>query len=57
MQTYVLKKEKGINYMGYKRRIMELLEEIQEQEEADIIFLRQVYTMIKRHIERKRKSQ
>ncbi len=39
--------------MEYKRKVMELLEEI---EEDDVIFLRQIYTIIKRHIERKRKG-
>lgn len=39
----------------YKRLILELLEEIEEVKEDDIIFLRQIYTMIKKHIE-KRKS-
>lgn len=38
--------------MNYKRRIIELLDKI---EEDDIIFLKQIYTIIKRHIE-KRKS-
>ena len=39
----------------YKRLILELLEEIEEVKEDDIIFLGQIYTMIKKHIE-KRKS-
>ncbi len=39
----------------YKRLILELLGEIEEMKEDDIIFLRQIYTMIKKHIE-KRKS-
>lgn len=39
----------------YKRLILELLEEIEEVKEDDIIFLRQIYTIIKKHIE-KRKS-
>lgn len=39
--------------MNYKRLVMELIEEI---EENDIVFLSQLYTIIKRHIERKRKS-
>ncbi len=38
--------------MEYKRKVVELLEEI---EDSDIIFLNQIYTLIKRHIE-KRKS-
>lgn len=38
--------------MNYKRRVIELLEKI---EEDDIIFLKQIYTIVKRHIE-KRKS-
>lgn len=38
--------------MEYKRRILEMLDKIGED---DIIFLRQIYTLIKRHIE-KRKS-
>lgn len=40
------------NYMNYKRAVMELLEQIGED---DIIFLRQLYTIIKKHID-KRKS-
>ena len=43
---------KGGKSMNYKRRIIELLDKI---EEDDIIFLKQIYTIIKRHIE-KRKS-
>lgn len=39
----------------YKGLILELLEEIEEKEYEDIIFLRQIYTMVKKHIE-KRKS-
>ncbi len=38
--------------MDYKRRVAELLEEIGDD---DIIFLSQIYTLLKRHIE-KRKS-
>ncbi len=38
--------------MEYKRRILELLAEI---EEDDLVFLKQIYTLIKKHIE-KRKS-
>lgn len=36
--------------MNYKRRILELLEMVAEE---DVIFLRQLYTIIKRHIEKK----
>lgn len=39
--------------MEYKRKILDLLEVI---EDDDIIFLRQIYTIIKKHIE-ERKSQ
>lgn len=42
--------------MEYIRKIMELLAEMRELDEEDIIFARQIYTMIKRYIERKRKS-
>ncbi len=38
--------------MNYKRAVLELLEQIGED---DILFLRQLYTIIKKHIE-KRKS-
>ena len=36
--------------MNYKRRVIELLEKI---EEDDIIFLKRIYTIIKRHIEKR----
>ena len=39
----------------YKRLILELLKDIEEVKEEDIIFLRQIYTIIRKHIE-KRKS-
>lgn len=35
--------------MEYKRMLMEM---IQELEDSDIIFLRQMYIIIKRHIEK-----
>lgn len=38
----------GVN-MDYKSKILELLELI---EDNDIIFLRQLYTIIKKHIEK-----
>ncbi len=39
--------------MNYKRIVMEMLEK--EIEENDIVFLKQIYTIIRKHIE-KRKS-
>lgn len=36
--------------MEYKRLIIEMLEKIKE--DNDIIFLKQIYTLIKRHIEK-----
>lgn len=39
--------------MSYKRIVMEMLEK--EIEENDIVFLKQIYTIIRKHIE-KRKS-
>ncbi len=36
--------------MNYKEKILEFLEKI---ENDDIIFLRQIYTIIKRHVEKK----
>lgn len=35
--------------MEYKRKILKLLEQI---EDDDTIFLRQIYTIIKRHVKR-----
>lgn len=37
--------------MDYKRRILELLEMVAED---DVIFLRQIYTIIKKHIEKRK---
>ncbi len=37
--------------MNYKRKILEMLERIPED---DIIFLRQIFTIIKRHIEKRK---
>lgn len=37
---------------GCKKIIMEMLEYL---DESDIIFLRQIYTLINRHLERKRR--
>lgn len=49
-------KKRGIggSYMDYKRIVMEMLDK--EIKEDDFIFLKQLYTIIKRHIE-KRKDQ
>ncbi len=38
--------------MEYKRIIMEMID--QNVNEDDVIFLRQLYTIIKRHIEKKK---
>lgn len=40
--------------MEYKRLIMKMLGEISEED--DVIFLRQIYTLIKRHVEKKQKG-
>ena len=40
--------------MEYKRLIMKMLGEISEED--DVIFLRQIYTLIKRHVEKKQKE-
>lgn len=39
-------------HMEYKRRILKLLDEIGDDE---IVFLRQIYTIIKKHIEKRGK--
>ncbi len=39
-----------MNEEGYKKLIVEMLENLNE---SDIIFLRQIYTLIKKHIEKK----
>ncbi len=37
--------------MGYKEMIIKMLEKI---DDSDVIFLNQIYTIIKKHIEKKR---